>query len=71
MKLYKSSEQYKMLEALCHEKFIEFYEQMDVNDIVPIYRLQYKGPAFESYKWAVALEDFLIKNEEKYVGGLK
>ena len=44
---------------------------MDANDIVPIYRLQYRGPDFGSTKIASKLEEFMIKNEEKFVNGLK
>lgn len=60
-----------MLEACVHEKFNEFSGVMDVNDIVQIARLLFRGPEFDSLTIASRLEEFLLANQDRYIGGLK
>ena len=45
---------------------------MDVNDIVVISRLLFRGSELTGIKVIpVSLEEFMIKNQEKYINGLK
>ena len=45
---------------------------MDVNDIVVISRLLFRGSELTGIKVIpVSLEEFMIKNQEKYITGLK
>lgn len=67
----KNSEQYKLLESCIQEKFAFFYPQMDVNDIVPISRLLFRGPEIESISMSAPLEQYLLNNQEKYINGIK
>ena len=44
---------------------------MDVNDIIVISRLLFRGPELTGVKVIpVSLEEFMIKNQERYIGGL-
>jgi hypothetical protein len=44
---------------------------MDVNDIVPISRLLFRGPEIESISMSAPLEQYLLNNQEKYINGIK
>jgi hypothetical protein len=44
---------------------------MDVNDIVQISRLFHRGIELDSVTISTYLEEFLLKNQDKYISGLR
>lgn len=43
---------------------------MDVNDIVLISRLLFRGPELNSVTISTRLEEYLLNNQDKYINGL-
>lgn len=63
----KNSELAKLFEIEAAKKFYELYPQMEINDIIPIYRaFVHRGPRIADEKLLTDFDLFMINNAEKY-----